>query len=111
MRKIYLAGPYSHPDSLVREQRFTMLNKVAAILMAQKDIVFSPISMTHPIATECNLPLGWDFWEANDRAFIEWCDVLVVAKLPGWKESAGVEKEIAIAKGMGKEVAFLKVKP
>lgn len=109
MRKLYLAGPYSHPEESVRHERFVKLNVLSGLLMAQGNIVFSPISMTHPIATMCDLPLGFDFWEAQDRAFIEWCDALYVAMLPGWDESVGVEKEVRIAKEMGKPVDFLKV--
>jgi hypothetical protein len=82
---------------------------MSGLLMAQGNIVFSPISMSHPIATMCDLPLGFDFWEAQDRAFIEWCDALFVAMVPGWDESVGVEKEVRIAKEMGKPVEYLKV--
>lgn len=110
-KRIYLAGPYSHPDRAVRVRRFHTLNDIAAALMQSPEghVVFSPISMTHPIAEQHELPLGWEFWERNDRAFIDWCELLVVAKLPGWEKSTGVQAEVTIAQEMGKEVVYLEL--
>ena len=112
-KRIYIAGPYSHPDAAVRLGRFRRLNDVSAAFMQSPEVhvVFSPISMTHPIAEQHDLPLGWEFWERNDRAFISWCNILVVVKLDGWQESKGVAAEIAIAQEMGKEVVYLEVEP
>lgn len=109
MRKIYLAGPYSHKDQDYRVYRFKSLNMIAAWLIHNGNIVFSPISHTHPIATQCDLPLGWEFWDAFDQAFIEWADVVVVAMLPGWEDSVGVTAEISIAKELGKPVEYFDV--
>ena len=66
--KIYLAGPYSHKDPLIREQRFKMLNKYAAHLMRQGHIVYSPISMSHPIAVDNDLCL-WLTGIRNRKAY------------------------------------------
>lgn len=112
-KRIYIAGPYSHPDAAVRLERFHRLNDIAAAFMQSPEghVVFSPISMTHPIAEQRDLPLGWEFWERNDRAFISWCNILVVVKLPGWQESKGVAAEIAIANEMEKTIVYLAVEP
>ena len=61
MRKIYLAGPYSHPDPTVRAIRFHKLNDKAAELLRAGNLVFSPISHSHPIAEQCELPKDWEF--------------------------------------------------
>lgn len=108
-KRIYLAGPYSHLDREVRVDRFHKLNAMAAALMQSPEghVVFSPISMTHPIAEQHELPLNWEFWERNDRAFIQWCEILAVVKLPGWEESVGVKAEIAIANEMEKTIVYL----
>ena len=112
-KRLYIAGPYSHPDRGVRLERFHRLNDIAAKFMQSPEghVVFSPISMTHPIAEQHELPLGWEFWERNDRAFISWCNILVVVKLPGWQESKGVAAEIAIANEMEKTIVYLEVEP
>jgi len=107
MKKIYLAGPYSHLNPDIRLIRFFNLNSIAGDLMTKGYLVFSPISHTHPIAEQCGLPMGFDFWDAFDRTFIEWCDELWVAMLDGWKESTGVSKEIIIATEMKKPVRYI----
>jgi nucleoside 2-deoxyribosyltransferase len=109
VKKIYLACPYSHQDARVRAARFDAANRAAGRLMEAGHVVFSPISMTHPIAEVCELPRGWSFWERQDRAFLEWCDEVHVLRLPGWVQSAGVQAEILMAMGLGKKVVFVEV--
>ena len=108
MKKIYLACPYSHKDPTVKQARFEAVNKVAARLMAEGYMVFSPISHTHPIALAGELPGDWKFWEAYDRTFLEWADELWVLELDGWGYSIGVQSEIGIAKELKKPVRYIK---
>jgi hypothetical protein len=105
--KIYLASPYNDPDLAVREWRFDQACIAAGGLYAKGYIVYAPIAHSHPIAVRYGLPLGWDYWERVDRAFIEWCDEVWVLKIPGWQESRGVRAEIEMAEGMGKPVRTL----
>ena len=74
--------------------------------MAQGHIVYSPISHSHPIAVQCDLPLDYDHWEEADKAFIDWCDAVYVVRIPGWKKSTGVTKEIEYARSQGKGVIY-----
>ncbi len=104
---IYLATPYSHPDPAVREERFKKVNEVSAKLMRAGHHIFSPISHTHPIALAGDLPLGFDYWETFDRAFLIHCKKLMVLKLEGWEESKGVRGELKIAAELGIEVEYL----
>lgn len=46
----YLACPYSHPDRDVRQRRFDQVNAAAAWLILNEQMVFSPISHSHPIS-------------------------------------------------------------
>ena len=59
----YLATPYTDKDPLVKQERFQKVNKVAAKLIERGEIIFSPISHTHPIAMVGNLPGGWEYWD------------------------------------------------
>ena len=106
-RMIYLASPYSHPDSAIKEDRFVQACKAAGNLIAKGYIVYSPIAHTHPIAVHCNLPTSWDYWAKVDRIMIAMCDTLVVLQLPGWQESRGVIAEIEIAAELGLEIIYL----
>jgi hypothetical protein len=103
----YLACPYSHPDRKVRLARFNAVNVAAGQLMRQGHLVFSPISHTHPIAEAGGLPLGWEFWAAFDRAYLEASRELIVLRLDGWRESVGVTAELAIAAELGIPVSYI----
>jgi nucleoside 2-deoxyribosyltransferase len=105
---IYLASPYSHPDPTVREQRFRAACRLVAAFLRAGMLVFSPIAHSHPLV-EFGLPTDWRFWERYDRAHLERCDEVVVLMLDGWKESAGVQAEVRIARELGKPVRFLGV--
>lgn len=104
---VYLATPYNHPDAEVRERRFREVNRVAGDMIRRGEHVFSPISHTHPIALDGDLPKGWEFWRTYDRAMLRACGKLAVLMQDGWQESVGVQAEIAIAREMGLPVEFI----
>jgi nucleoside 2-deoxyribosyltransferase len=103
---IYLASPYSHPDSAVREQRFRMACLATSRLIAAGHVVFSPIVHGHPLV-HYGLSTAWSFWERCDREHLKRCDEVVVLMLDGWRESVGVAAEIRIAEELGKPVRYL----
>ena len=70
-------------------------------------MVYSAISMSHPIAVENGLGLDWAFWRPNDVYFIGICDEVRVLQYPGWEESEGIKAEIRIAASMGKPVRYM----
>lgn len=102
----YLACPYQHADKQVMRERFDAVNRAAAQLMREGVYVFSPISHTHPIAECGDLPRGWDYWEAYDRALLSCCSKLIVLQLPGWEQSVGVQAETAIARELGLDIEY-----
>jgi hypothetical protein len=102
---IYLASPYTHPDPAVREQRFDAACVVAALLLREGHLVFSPIAHSHPLM-RFGLPIEWDFWSRYDSCHLERCDEVLVLMLDGWEESRGVQAEIALAKSLGKPVWY-----
>ena len=110
MTLVYLATPYTHPDSQVRERRFREVSRVAGDMMRQGIHVFSPISHTHPIALAGCLPKGWEFWQAQDFAMLRACSKLAVLMQDGWQDSVGVQAEMALAREMGLPVEFIEHK-
>ena len=86
MRKIFLACPYSHADAEVVEQRFRACNEVAATIVRAGHVVFSQVSMSHPI----NLCLA----------------ELIVLDLPGWRDSAGIRREMEFFEAGGQRVSL-----
>lgn len=108
---VYLAIPYSHPDHQIKEWRFAEANKMAAKLMKEGVVVFSPISHCHSIALHNSLPTNWEFWKHFDTAFLSCSSKLLVYKLEGWETSVGVTSEIKIAKELGIPIEYLEYEP
>ena len=103
---IYLASPYSHPNSAVREARFQAACRAAAELIRSGQQVYSPIAHSHPIAAY-GLPTDWSYWEADARAHLKTSTEVVVLTLDGWQTSAGVTAELRIAGELGRPVRYL----
>ena len=100
---IYLAGPYSNdapncPDKPASAQkrlaRFNAITDVAQQLIGKKAILFSPLTMTHPIDIRMTHNPGSNFWVSFDEAIMQHCSEIHVLKLPGWDKSSGVKREI-----------------
>ena len=105
---LYLCSPYSNPDPSVRQARFDAACRAAADLIREGKIIFSPVAHSHALC-QYDLPLDWEFWQQLDRRFLEACDEVVVLILDGWRESVGIQAEMAIAHALGKPVSFLSV--
>jgi hypothetical protein len=106
MNKIYLAIPYSKVD---HETSFNVANRESARLMRAGNIVFSPISHSHTMARDHDLPKGWEFWKAIDESFIRWCDEIHVVCMKMWSYSEGVQAEIDLALSLGKKINYIYV--
>ena len=107
---IYLACPYTHPDHRVRARRYREATKAAAKLIGQGLIVFSPITMTHPIDVELSeqhSTQGSAFWVRFDEAFMAFCDEMVVLRIEGWYESDGVTRERQFFEKLGRPITYL----
>lgn len=104
LRKIFLACPYSHADSVVVEHRFQLCNSVAAKIARSGSVVFSQVSMSHPInaylADLDRAGIG-KLWAPIDAVFMDVMTEIIVIDEPGWKESSGVQREIEIFKNRG----------
>lgn len=94
---IYLASPYSDGSWDEREGRFIEVAKIAAKLMADGYLVFSPIAHGHPLARYGELQTGWEHWSRFDTRMIKACDVFAIATIEGWSHSQGILVETKIA--------------
>lgn len=108
---IYLAVPYTwNPD-----KAFEIANKMAAKLMKEGHIVFSPISHSHPVADylDSSLRTSQKFWMYQDLPILERCDELWVIEMGenGQKlisNSKGCISEIKKAKDLRKPVRYIR---
>ncbi len=109
MRKIFLAGPYGHADREVVEKRFQEANAVAARIARSGSAVFSQISMSHPINGHLDdldkAGIG-NLWAPIDRVFMDAMDEIIVIDGTGWRESAGVKREMEFFESKGRRVSL-----
>jgi hypothetical protein len=110
---LYLAGPYSHPDPDIREERYARITAVAAQLISKGRIVFSPLTMTHPIdrlLAGHSETLGSEYWVKFDESFMEFCSEIVVVMIDGWDKSSGVAREVKFFRDRGRPVHYIRYK-
>jgi hypothetical protein len=101
----YLASPYDDPDPAVREQRYRQVCQVAARMIRDGHLVFSPIAYSHPMS-KFGLPGDWLFWRRYDNAMLERCDALVVVCMDGWNLSVGVRAECELARQLEMSIQY-----
>ena len=105
---LYVAAPYTHPDSAVREHRFQAVCRASALLMQSNIVVFSPLSHSVPIAQHGGLDeLDHTFWMSMVMPLLERSDELLVLGLDGWERSEGVREELFFALGKNKPVTLI----
>lgn len=106
MNVAYLACPYSHPDSKIKQQRHAIANRVVFDLMRRGILVYSPLTHNVPI-DQLGIHGNWMNWKDFDHEMVSRCDRLIVLKLPGWEESKGVAAEIARANEVGIPIEWM----
>ena len=104
---IYLASPYTHPERMVREIRFHKVTEYTAKLVAEGNIVFSPISYGHLLSEFHNMPTDFEFWENFCLTFLSKCDEMYILKLEGWEESEGIDQEEQFCNFNNKPVKYI----
>jgi hypothetical protein len=112
----YLATPYSCQDPLasyidkvrVENENFETVTHVAGLLLTKyQKVVFSPITMCHPIALRHALPGDFEFWMVLNGRFLEKCSELLVVGTPGWAHSRGVNWELGRARELGLPITIV----
>jgi hypothetical protein len=107
---IYLACPYSHVDWQTRLDRFAASADAAATLIRKGMVVYSPITMTHPIdlvLAENQSSMGSDYWCDFDESFMDVCTEMLILTLDGWRGSNGIKREIAYFETQRKKISLM----
>ncbi|MGB6285993.1 MAG: DUF1937 family protein, partial [Xanthobacteraceae bacterium] len=94
----------------MRKQRFRIATEAAAELIRQGNIVFSPITMTHPIdvvLADEGATLGSEYWVEFDEAFMDMCTEMLVLQADGWDRSSGIRREIKYFRRQQKPVRYV----
>lgn len=104
---IYLASPYSHPDIDTMHRRYELACAAAGVLMLRGFNVFAPIAHSNRIGQLIGKSVDHAFWLRQDFAILGLCDQMTVLMLEGWKESTGVQAEIAYCKERNMPINYL----
>lgn len=97
MSYIFLATPYEHEDYRVMQDRDYLTTEITAKLMNRDQIVYSPITYGHAIASRFDLPTDYAFWLTLNDGFLERASALYIVDTPGWQASLGVKHEFDLA--------------
>ena len=100
MKKIYLAIPYTGTE----EESFKQSSIIGAKLIDEGHIVFSPISMSHPMAIYGDKPSHFEYWKQLDEEFIRWADEVWLIWHENIGTSKGVKSEIEYARKLNKPI-------
>lgn len=98
----YICSPYSkYPTGL--EDACVAVARFAGKLILAGIPIFSPIAMFHPIALAADIdPLDHKIWLPADKPLFDRAHGVLVAALPGWRESHGIGVELEWAREQGK---------
>lgn len=107
MSIIYLATPYSrYPPGLDAAHIDACL--VAASLIQRGLSIYSPIAHGHPIAHYGGLDkLDHSMWLKFDEAMMRAAAGMIVAELPSWGDSMGIEHEVEFFARAHKPIDYL----
>ena len=91
-RITYLAGPYSHQNPEIQNDRIEKLREAALILTRRGLNIFSPINYTHIFeSANCEPRFGYYHF---CMAYVRQSHQMIILKLDGWDKSFGVAEEI-----------------
>ena len=107
---IYIASPYSHSESKVRDENYIKVAKFAAELCAEGKVAISPIVYGHTLASLKEMRTDWEFWMDFCFSLLDRCEGLIVYKMDGWDKSRGVTAEIEFAEKKGIEISYVEYK-
>lgn len=103
---IYISGPYSDPNPLVRDERERQLTIAAAIFAKHGHVVYSPITHSAPLE-RAGANKSHAEWLEFDLPFMKMCTRCVVLEIDGYAKSEGVKSEINLFWMMNKSVFFI----
>ena len=103
---IYLASPYSSDNPTVCRTRQTAINMVTGHMIEAGHIIFSPLTYSATLKRAGFTFAEAEQWYRFDRQLMHICDELVVAMLPGWEESKGVNIEIKHANRLDLPISY-----
>ena len=105
---IYVSSPFSHPDPEIRKYRYLMVCRYVANLLENGYRAYSPIAHSEGLCQACpQLKRTFSFWKDLDLDMLRRSDSIHVLKLDGYRQSVGVQSEIAEARSCDIPVSYM----
>lgn len=101
MKSVYIAGPITAETKEQEQANIKAAEQVAKKYYEMGYAVYCP----HTQVIE-GADVSYEQWMANDIYWIEKCDV--VAFMPDWQRSRGASIEHMVARGLGKEMQYIR---
>ena len=102
----YLAAPYTSRDPGDVEARAAAMCRADARLMKAGIFTVSPL-LKHLTLQHAELPSDWAYWKDYSTTLMQRVDFVAVLMLQGWRESTGVQAELALAERFNLPVMFI----
>lgn len=100
-RPVYLATPYrAFPGGL--DAAALAAARLAARLIDAGIEVYSPVTHHHEIEKHSQFSPGDDFWLMRQKPFLRAARGIIVATMPGWEDSSGIQFERTWMEAAGK---------
>lgn len=100
----YLASPYTNPDPEVVEFNYREVLVYSWLLDKNGVYHYCPIAAKHVIAKTYGLPTDHLFWEGLNYSLIKPARGIIIADIPLWERSKGVNHERRIAAELHKSI-------
>lgn len=100
----YIAAPYWHNDSNIREERRQKTIAYSMMLTRRGILNYSPLLYSEKFKKTKVLE---EYWLEHGIRMVDACNVIRVLCLDGWDQSDGVKNEIARAEEQGKFVEYI----
>lgn len=101
---IYLASPFSHNSSAVRQFRFLEARRFTIEALRDCRAIFSPI--VYGMDMEKEIGTAYEPWLYLNRAMLFACEEVWCLCIDGWADSRGVRYELELAQTLGKPIHF-----
>ncbi len=107
---LYVASPYYHDNPWVMVDRYEATSRFCLLLLAQGYCPISTVMIWHPAKKQFNITSCESKIMQGCLELLSKCDTVVVLTLPGWKESKGVQEEVAFARSLEIPVRYMNEK-
>lgn len=103
----YIGSPYSHPNPLVREERYLRVSFYLQQCLVLEQWAYSPIVHCHEIAKVWDMPRDAAFWRKYNFTMLARSQGLKVLRIEGWDTSIGLREEMVEAERLELPIIYV----